>query len=111
MVADTPRSGSARRPAARRVTFASGMAVTQAAEKVIEELKKRAAHDVGNQVDAVEWKDGKAVPAGSNAGAFDPWTCGAIAAEGRRAPVGRSVPRCRLTHKAPGRVSASTSAT
>ena len=54
------------------MTFATGMAATQAAEKVREELKKRAAMIWEIPVEAVEWKDGKAFPAGSNAGAFDP---------------------------------------
>jgi Molybdopterin-binding domain of aldehyde dehydrogenase len=39
--------------------------VTQAAEKVIEELKKRAAVMWEISADAVEWKDGKVYPAGS----------------------------------------------
>ena len=56
------------------MTFATGMAVTQAAEKVVEELKKRAAQIWDIPVEAVEWKDGKAFPAGSNAGASSRWT-------------------------------------
>jgi hypothetical protein len=44
----------------------------QAAEKVIEELKKRAAVMWEISADAVEWKDGKVYPAGSNAGSFEP---------------------------------------
>ena len=47
-------------------------AVTQAAEKVIEELKKRAAVMWEISADEVEWKDGKVYPAGSNAGSFEP---------------------------------------
>ena len=45
-----------------RVTFATGMAATQAAEKVVEELKKRAAMIWDISPDAVEWKDGQAYP-------------------------------------------------
>ncbi len=67
-----------------RVTFATGMAATQAAEKVIEELKRRAAMIWEIPPEAVEWKDGKAFPAGSNAGEFDPLELGAIALKAAR---------------------------
>jgi CO/xanthine dehydrogenase Mo-binding subunit len=60
------------------------MAVTQAAEKVVEDLKKRAAMIWEIPVDAVEWKDGMAFPAGSNAGAFEPLDLGAIALKAAR---------------------------
>src|SRR5271170_1161323 len=67
-----------------RVTFATGMAATQAAEKVVEELKKRAAMIWDIPADAVEWKDGKAFPAGANAGSFEPLDLAAIAAKAAR---------------------------
>ena len=40
--------------------------------------------------DAVDWKDGKAYPAGPNAGSFEPLSLAGDRAEGRRAPAGRS---------------------
>jgi CO/xanthine dehydrogenase Mo-binding subunit len=58
--------------------------MTQAAEKVIEELKKRAAITWEISADAVEWKDGKVVPAGPNAGGFEPLDLAAIAARSAR---------------------------
>jgi CO/xanthine dehydrogenase Mo-binding subunit len=67
-----------------RVTFAGGMAVTQAAENVIEVLKKRAAVMWEISADAVEWKDGKVYPAGLNAGSFEPLDLAAIAARSAR---------------------------
>jgi CO/xanthine dehydrogenase Mo-binding subunit len=71
-VADTASIGFTHLTGGSRVTFATGMAATQAAEKVVDELRKRAASIWEISPDAVEWKDGKAFPAGSNAGAFEP---------------------------------------
>ena len=44
-----------------RTTFATGMAVTQAAQKIVEELKRRAAGIWTVEPDKVEWRDGAAV--------------------------------------------------
>jgi CO/xanthine dehydrogenase Mo-binding subunit len=84
VVGDTTAIGFSASTGGSRVTFAGGMAVTQAAEKVIEELKKRAAIMWEISADAVEWKDGKVVPAGPNAGGFDPLDLPAIAARSAR---------------------------
>src|SRR5437773_12475594 len=72
IVADTSSIGFSFLTGGSRVTFATGMAATQAAEKVVEELKKRAAMIWDITPDAVEWKDGMAYPAGANAGSFEP---------------------------------------
>src|SRR4051812_19301073 len=72
IVADTASIGFTHVTGGSRVTFATGMAATMAAEKVVDDLKKRAAMTWDIPVEAVEWKDGKAYPAGSNAGAFEP---------------------------------------
>jgi CO/xanthine dehydrogenase Mo-binding subunit len=79
VVGDTTAIGFSASTGGSRVTFAGGMAVTQAAEKVIEELKKRAAVMWDISPDAVEWKDGKVFPAGANAGSFEPLDLPAIA--------------------------------
>ena len=84
IVADTPRSASPSVTGGSRVTFATGMAATQAAEKVVDELKRRAAATWDIPVDAVEWKDGMAYPAGSNAGAFEPLDLAALALKAAR---------------------------
>jgi CO/xanthine dehydrogenase Mo-binding subunit len=84
VVGDTTAIGFSASTGGSRVTFAGGMAVTQAAEKVIEELKKRAAIMWEISVDAVEWKDGNVVPAGPNAGGFEPLDLAAIAARSAR---------------------------
>ena len=83
-VADTASIGFTFLTGGSRVTFATGMAVTQAAEKVVEELKQRAAKIWEIPADAVEWKDGMAYPAGSNAGGFEPLDLPAIAAKAGR---------------------------
>ena len=67
-----------------RITFATGMAATQAAEKVVEQLKSRAAQIWDIPVETVDWKDGEAMPAGANAGAFEPLSIAAIALKSGR---------------------------
>jgi CO/xanthine dehydrogenase Mo-binding subunit len=79
VVADTASIGFTFLTGGSRVTFATGMAATQAAEKVVDDLKRRAAATWDIPVEAVEWKDGKAYPAGSNAGAFEPLDLAALA--------------------------------
>jgi CO/xanthine dehydrogenase Mo-binding subunit len=83
-VADTASIGFTHLTGGSRVTFATGMATTQAAEKVRDELKKRAAAIWEIPADAVEWKDGAAYPAGSNAGAFEPLDLAALALKAPR---------------------------
>ena len=78
-VADTASIGFTFLTGGSRVTFATGMAVTQAAEKVVEDLKRRAAAIWDIPVEAVEWKDGQAVPAGTNAGTHPPMDLAEIA--------------------------------
>jgi CO/xanthine dehydrogenase Mo-binding subunit len=84
IVADTASIGFTHVTGGSRVTFATGMAATQAAEKVVEDLKKRAAQTWDIPVEAVEWKDGKAYPAGSNAGAFEPLDLATLALKAAR---------------------------
>jgi CO/xanthine dehydrogenase Mo-binding subunit len=84
VVADTASIGFTHVTGGSRVTFATGMAVTQASEKVVEDLKRRAASIWEIPVEAVEWKDGKAYPAGSNAGAFEPLDLAALALKAAR---------------------------
>ena len=84
VVGDTVSIGFTHVTGGSRVTFATGMAATQAAEKVVEQLKSRAAQIWDIPVEAVEWKDGQAFPAGSNAGAFEPLSIAAIALKSGR---------------------------
>jgi CO/xanthine dehydrogenase Mo-binding subunit len=84
IVADTASIGFTHLTGGSRVTFATGMAATQAAEKVVEDLKRRAAQTWEIPVEAVEWKDGKAYPAGANAGGFEPLDLAALALKAPR---------------------------
>jgi CO/xanthine dehydrogenase Mo-binding subunit len=79
VVGDTTAIGFSASTGGSRVTFAGGMAVTTAAEKVVEVLKQRAAVMWDISADAVEWRDGKAYPAGPNAGSFEPLDLATIA--------------------------------
>jgi CO/xanthine dehydrogenase Mo-binding subunit len=93
IIPDTSSIGFTHVTGGSRVTFATGMAVTQAAEKTVEDLKRRAAQIWEIPVEAVEWKDGKAFPAGSNAGAFEPLDLASLALKAGRTggPIGFEV--------------------
>ena len=84
VVGDTTAIGFSASTGGSRVTFAGGMAVTQATQKVVEELKKRASVTWDISPEAVEWKDGKAFPAGPNAGSFEPLPLEELAAKSAR---------------------------
>src|SRR6201999_960823 len=72
LIGDTASIGFSNLTGGSRVTFASAMVVTQAAEKVITILKERAAKIWKIDPDAIIWEDGQARPAGENAGKFEP---------------------------------------
>lgn len=59
-VADTTSIGYSGSTGGSRVTFATGMAVVEAAQKVVVDLKRRAAQTWECDVAMVEWKDGVA---------------------------------------------------
>ncbi len=75
-----------------RVTYASGLAVIGACEKVINDLKERAAKIWGVDPDGVEWEDGHAKPASSNVGEFEPLSLKELAAKAAATggPIGSS---------------------
>jgi len=60
-VADTASVGFNVVTAGSRTTFATGMAVTQAAEKLVEEMRGRAAKMLGASLEQIEWREGTAV--------------------------------------------------
>ncbi len=64
-----------------RVTFATGLAVIDACNKVIEDMRRRAALIWDVDVEGVVWEDGAARPASSNVGDFEPLTFKEIAAK------------------------------
>jgi CO/xanthine dehydrogenase Mo-binding subunit len=71
-VGDTSSLGFNFLTAGSRTTFAVGKATVDVSHKVVEELKKRAAIMWDIPVEAIEWEDGYARPAGANAGDFEP---------------------------------------
>src|SRR5580698_11397924 len=93
IVADTASIGFTHVTGGSRVTFATGMATVQAAEKVIEQLKGRAAILWDISPEAIDWKDGKAYPAGPNAGSFEPMALAELALKAARTggPIGAEV--------------------
>jgi CO/xanthine dehydrogenase Mo-binding subunit len=80
VVADTSSLGYNDMSDGSRVTFSSGMATVIAARNAKKILCQRAAKMWGIPEDAVEWVDGEARPAGSNAGNFPPLSLQEIAA-------------------------------
>jgi CO/xanthine dehydrogenase Mo-binding subunit len=61
IVGDTASIGYSMLTGGSRTTFATGMAITQAAEKVVEDLKRRAALTWDVDVEKVRWANGAAV--------------------------------------------------
>jgi len=59
-VADTTSIGYSGSTGGSRVTFATGMAVVEAAQKVVTDLKRRAAQTWECEIAMVDWKDGVA---------------------------------------------------
>ncbi|MCP4006609.1 MAG: xanthine dehydrogenase family protein molybdopterin-binding subunit [bacterium] len=62
VVGDTETVGVNDGTGGSRVTFATGMAVIEAAQKVVQELRERAAAIWGVEVDQVGWQEGRAQP-------------------------------------------------
>ena len=64
-----------------RVTYATGLAVINACEQIIDDLRARAALMWDVDVDAVVWEDGHVKPASSNVGDFEPLSLKDIASK------------------------------
>jgi len=92
-IGDTASIGFSNLTGGSRATFASAMVVTQSAEKVIGQLKERAAKIWKIDPEAVTWANGEARPAGPNAGQFPPLTLKELAAKANEmgGPVGAGV--------------------
>ena len=90
IVADTASVGYTHVTGGSRVTLATGLAVVQAAEDVIRQLRERAAKIWDVDVDGVIWEDGCAKPASSNVGEFDPLPLSKITASAAQTggPIG-----------------------
>jgi len=81
IVADTASVGYTHLTGGSRVTFATGMAVVEATNKIIQELCVRAAKLWKVDPEGVVWENGCAKPASSNVGDFKPMSIKEIAAK------------------------------
>ena len=81
IVADTGSVGYNHVTGGSRVTFSTGMAVVDACNKVIDDLRGRAALIWDVDVAGVVWEDGHAKPASAEMGDFKPLSLAAIAAK------------------------------
>lgn len=79
VIGDTTATAFNRHTGGSRVTFALGAVVIEAAEDCILQLRECAAKTWDIDIDAVEWENGEARPAGDNAGKFEPLTLPEIA--------------------------------
>ena len=84
IVGDTSAVGFCEITHGSRVTFATGMAIIQAAEDVVLQCRQRVAKMWEVDVEAVKWEDGHARPAGANAGDQKPLSLAQIAAKASR---------------------------
>jgi CO/xanthine dehydrogenase Mo-binding subunit len=84
VVADTENAGYNNVTGGSRVTFATGMAVIQAAGDIITQCKQRAAATWGIEADLVDWKDGQAIPKPGVNADVKPLTLAQIAANSGR---------------------------
>jgi len=80
-VADTATIGYNHVTGGSRVTFATGMVVVEACNKIIDELRLRAALMWDVDVTGVIWEDGFAKPLDESVGTFEPLSLKAIAAK------------------------------
>jgi len=79
-IGDTASIGYTFLTGGSRATFASGMAVVEAAREVVAELKNRAAKIWEIPVEQVDWEDGMAKANGAGGGDHEPLSLAAIAA-------------------------------
>ena len=92
IVADTASVGYTHVTGGSRVTLATGLAVVQAAEDCIRQLRERAAKIWEVDVEGVVWEDGCAKPASSNVGEFEPMPLAKLTASAAQTggPIGAS---------------------
>jgi len=101
VVADTESVGYNDLTGGSRVTFATGMAVIEAARDVVKQLRARAAQTWGVELDSVAWEDGCAVATNGAEGKHEPLPLRKLAA--RAAATGGPITgRASLTARGAG---------
>jgi CO/xanthine dehydrogenase Mo-binding subunit len=90
LIGDTATIGFSNLTGGSRVLFASAMVVTESTEKVIEQLKQRAAKIWGIDASAVVWENGEARPSGEHTGNFPTMTLAELGAKANETggPIG-----------------------
>ena len=84
VIADTASIGYSMLTGGSRTTFATGMAAVRAAEKVVDELKTRAAKIWDTSVENVVWKGGRAICTDAAKGDVKPLTLKGLAGQSAR---------------------------
>ncbi len=101
LVADTESAGYTNTTGGSRVTFATGMAVIEAARDIIAQLKQRAAATWGIEEEMVDWQDGQAIPKPGVNADVKPLTLAQLAAKAGRTG-GPLLGRASLNARGPG---------
>ncbi len=101
LVADTESAGYNNGTGGSRVTFATGMAVIQAAQDLITQLKARAAATWGIEPQQVAWENGQAVPMPGTNAELQPLPLAKLAAQAGRTG-GPLLGRAALTARGAG---------
>ena len=84
VIGDTTSLGFNFITAGSRGTFAGGLAAVEATREAIDDLRARAAKIWDVPVDGIVWEDGRAKPASSNVGDFEPLSLADIAKQAGR---------------------------
>ncbi len=101
VVVDTESIGYNDLTGGSRVTFATGMAVIEAARDVVKQLCARAAQTWGVELDSVRWEDGQAVASNGAEGKHEPLSLRKLAARAS-ATGGPITGRASLTARGAG---------
>jgi CO/xanthine dehydrogenase Mo-binding subunit len=81
LVGDTESVGYTDLSGGSRTCYATGMAIIEASQKIVQQLRQRAATIWGTELDAVAWEDGRAVAVNGAAGDALPLSLAEIAAQ------------------------------
>ncbi len=80
-VGDTESVGYTDPSGGSRTCYATGMAIIEASQKIVQQLRERAATIWGIELDGVAWEDGRAVAVNGAAGNAEPLSLAEIAAQ------------------------------
>ncbi len=101
LVGDTDTAGYTDVTGGSRVTYATGMAVIEAARNMVDELRRRAAKIWDIELEDVSWEDGRAVATGVHANDLEPLSIVELARQMGRTG-GPIVSRASLSARAAG---------